>query len=549
MRIKQIIIFAAVLMIGTGILTFSACQKEDGDNNVNTVTSVRTASAVQSATRTASGSTSIKTTAAAALSTTAAGSTLNSSTGDSSDNNNLNGNTATETETQANSTEKEVGITDDNIQIEAEDALGEALIDLKGRIITCGGWDNFVLPVYDATLVNAQREVWIKKMEAAQEKYNFKLQVTKMASSTVFNKELVTNTLAGIKYFDVFYTQSQMAFPAFVNQNLIIPLDEYIDYNLPIIKVNTVMNQGTLWKGKHYGVTQYVSVMGLMIGCNAELIGREGQPEVLDLAENNLWTWEAMLSIAKNCTRDINGDGILDQYGLTGYNVSNWNFILTMLNSNGVIPIDLSSGRPVFSLDSPPAMRALQFVADLTFVHKVFISNSPKLYDQGMIAMAIVSGGGNRAPVKAGIVSRLLPLPKGPDVDRYQNTGTSQFFAISSLSENPGDVARVFTEGSILWTEEGVDIPEVAEVSLKYFPADWPWSTSNTTRYYTTERELLLRVEAGKTLRTDFTKGFPGVETYLNTYLATPLFKGEKSASQAVESVKSAIQDIFDANY
>lgn len=66
------------------------------------------------------------------------------------------------------------------------------------------------------------------------------------------------------------------------------------------------------YQGNQYGLP-YETVPTLMF-VNKSLLNREG----LDVPENN-WTWDDMYNICEKVTRDFDGDGILDQFGIYNY--------------------------------------------------------------------------------------------------------------------------------------------------------------------------------------------------------------------------------------
>ncbi len=49
-----------------------------------------------------------------------------------------------------------------------------------------------------------------------------------------------------------------------------------------------------------------------------------------------------------------------------------------------------------------------------------------------------------------------------------------------------------------------------------------------------------------KVFETDLSKGYPNYPQLISSDIANPIFKGEKSVVQALDSVKSKLQDILD---
>ncbi|MGI6148472.1 MAG: sugar ABC transporter substrate-binding protein [Firmicutes bacterium] len=102
------------------------------------------------------------------------------------------------------------------------------------------------------------------------------------------------------------------------------------------------------------------------------------------------WTWDDLLEAAKALTKDFDGDGKIDQWGL--YFKPDYYVLDAMIYAFGgrVLSEDLTQ----VMLDSDEAEAAVQFLVDLMWKHQV--SPSPQIYhglgnmfETGMAAMAI----------------------------------------------------------------------------------------------------------------------------------------------------------------
>ncbi len=436
----------------------------------------------------------------------------------------------------------------EDVEVSLTGKIGEMNIDLGGKTIVYSTYANYELPSDKADSYGPEHVILYKRIEAAQEKYNFKVEYKYLPAlnATTFLNAFLKDSLAGIKFADVIHFASSACFPMLAEQKMILSLDDYVDYELPIIKNNSLLYKGTLYKGKHYGTGWRYYSVGNVMAYNRTLIDREGQPDILGLVENNTWTWDVFLEIAKNCTRDINADGIIDQYGVVC--ATQLQFYYNMLNSNGVTGVEFSSGgKARVNLDTPQGIRALQFISDLNFVHKVFAQNIALYNQQNAALIALNGAGGNSPHIKLGIESIMIPNPMGPDMSKYANIGTSHTHCVTALCESPREVARIWTEASIIWTEELEPIPELLKVQLEKYPYDWKWSTSNTARYISSEREYISVIkELFKVCETDFNRGYPNLPTIINSNIITPLFTGQKSVSQVLDTVKPMMQDILD---
>ncbi len=149
-----------------------------------------------------------------------------------------------------------------DINVTMNNDIVDQNIDLKGRTLIIGSWSTSSgLPV-DAEGQTPQMIIWARRIKAAQEKYNFKAEfyIETGNSSTRYQENLITRTMAGIKLADIFRTATSYQFPLFVKNNIMVPLDEYIDYEAPMVKVNQYMYNGSYWMGRHYGISEWFGV-------------------------------------------------------------------------------------------------------------------------------------------------------------------------------------------------------------------------------------------------------------------------------------------------
>jgi arabinogalactan oligomer/maltooligosaccharide transport system substrate-binding protein len=98
---------------------------------------------------------------------------------------------------------------------------------------------------------------------------------------------------------------------------------------------------------------------------------------------------DEMIKVGKELTRDLDKDGIPDQYGLV-YNLNEPFFFAPWLGGFGGWPLD--GTKP--TLNTPAMVNALQFVQDLKFVHKIVpvecdYDAADALFKEGKAAMLI----------------------------------------------------------------------------------------------------------------------------------------------------------------
>jgi sn-glycerol 3-phosphate transport system substrate-binding protein len=83
-------------------------------------------------------------------------------------------------------------------------------------------------------------------------------------------------------------------------------------------------------------------------------------------------TWDELVTAAKALTKDTNGDGKIEQWGLNTNTDTNW-YLSTMIMQNGGKILSDDGKKVVYN--SPEGIEALQFWSDLVNKHKVMPSN------------------------------------------------------------------------------------------------------------------------------------------------------------------------------
>ena len=257
--------------------------------------------------------------------------------------------------------------------------------------------------------------------------------------------------MAGINYADIFFTNRSYAFPVWVNKNMLVCMDDYIDFN------NGPYANGwqvsTLWKGKHYGLNvSTINVTLYLITYNRAILQREGLPDIFQLQQEGKWTWDTMLNIAISTTKDTDGDGIIDQWGVDGEYTD---FLNKLVISNNTDFVRYENNKALFNLDDSRALRALQFASELYNIYKVAVptSLSPSTFFADGKAAIYTSHNydGNKVfPKDCGIAF----YPMGPNASDYIVATTGgPFMVIPTTAENPAEVAAILADMWDVWDE------------------------------------------------------------------------------------------------
>ncbi|HEX8279903.1 MAG TPA: extracellular solute-binding protein, partial [Chthoniobacterales bacterium] len=160
------------------------------------------------------------------------------------------------------------------------------------------------------------------------------------------------------------------------------------------------------WKGRRW-------LAGDQIGNHLTLVYNK------QLVPNPPRTLEELVAVGQSLTRDLNGDGKMDEYGLT-WNYREPFFFIPFLTGFGGWVMDENS-RP--TLDNERTVRAIQFVLDLRDKHRIIPKEgdyeiADMLFKEKRTAMIINgpwSWGGYKIPQE----SMVAPLPLNAESGQY----------------------------------------------------------------------------------------------------------------------------------
>jgi len=201
-------------------------------------------------------------------------------------------------------------------------------------------------------VANANSYVIIDKaIEQFEKKYkNVKIHyysgILKDDYSEWFSKQVLLG-----KTPDVFMILSN-DFNQFASMGILKELDELIDNDETFDKNNYFKT--ALLSGEYHGIQYalpYETVPNLMF-VNKTLLKKEG----IDVP-NSDWTWRDLYNICEKVTKDINGDGILDQFGIYNYD---W---LDAARTNGAVLFDENEMK--IDLSDEKVVEAVKFIKTL----------------------------------------------------------------------------------------------------------------------------------------------------------------------------------------
>jgi ABC-type glycerol-3-phosphate transport system substrate-binding protein len=369
------------------------------------------------------------------------------------------GSETTSQPTQPVAQQEDKGKGNDNANTQEDQA--EKKVDLNGQTIKIGVWwdDSDPRTVKEK---GPAEEAQIKLIEAAEAKYNCKIEFVKFGDYGKYVENFTVTSLSGEPFADIVRLELFWAFPQLVNKEFIQPIDQWIDASDP--KYIDWMRAGGSFKGHQYGMVDSApSPYGIFY--NKTLVQKLGLEDPYELQQKGEWTWDKFREFSKKATQDTNGDGKTDVWGLAGAYGKLKTLTEQMVYTNkGSVDKD-ENGDIKFSLNGPNAVEALQYVSDLFNVDKSIQQPIPDDASKEFIAGKGVMYAGfswelsNFTDNMKGQDLGYVFFPKGPKADKYVSyTPFGNMWMVSKYSKNAEAALHIIDEISL--NEEGRKLSE-----------------------------------------------------------------------------------------
>lgn len=335
--------------------------------------------------------------------------------------------------------------------------------DLGGRTVKIGWFDMKLTPFYGLDLNWAQPDGRLKAhLDRVQEMFNCTIEFTTWQG---FHNPgyVVAEVLTGNPNFDLYMIMSDQL-PILVAEGVIYPIGDVLDdeywARFPLVARDPAL---TKVLGRHYALDSVgqAGKSGLMLHWNMDMFAQFGFPDLYEVYESGDWTWDIFREIAVDATRDTDGDGEVDQWGLG----TAWNFAgyldLIALTNNGRLVKEVD-GRVEVAFDEPAMIETLEFWQQLVHHDKVVAPSGGLL--GGKVAMWIEHTNEiwmyQDLPDTYGVV----PLPRGPRADRHISPNEGGGVLIMPISvQNPRAIAELWNALFMLcepyfFEEQNVDL-------------------------------------------------------------------------------------------
>lgn len=200
---------------------------------------------------------------------------------------------------------------------------------------------------------------------------------------------------------------------AFFPVDTILP-DEYFEY---LSQITQTKNDRLRFNGRrlHFsaGVPDDYGHATFMVA-NLDIFERENLGDPYEMYYNGEWTWDKLEEIAIKATRDTDGDGEIDQWGLAWIEPT----FMIFANGGSITRLD-DNGKVVFSLGEPEAVEALRTYGEWNQKGYFVGDYQMREFMTGKAAVAVMPMWQVNQNNDWDFRFAVLPLAKGPSVDDY----------------------------------------------------------------------------------------------------------------------------------
>ena len=190
-------------------------------------------------------------------------------------------------------------------------------------------------------------------IEAFEEKYGG--EVTIMAVGWNKGANAIAESLETGDAIDLVFTEGNARFPGDAVSELYLPIDEYLDYDV----CDQASVDAFLYKGEHYVYTNSSITQPYLLFYNVTMFEEESLETPTELYNKGEWTYAKLLEYITHFTRDTDGDGEIDQWGLEPSRVKRQNIGFA---NDAMQVYEVGNGELAVSIDTQEMIQYYEFL-------------------------------------------------------------------------------------------------------------------------------------------------------------------------------------------
>ena len=414
--------------------------------------------------------------------------------------------------------------------------------DMGGRVIKIAVFYDMYYDSFDESLEDnpgledvERGQLMFDNVKRIEEKYNCKIEYVNPGSEAL-KSSLQTSVVAGTPDYDVYLTQMSFALALAVNgyfTDLSTIKGDYLDLNNDQNILRTLEMAGT----NCFFEKSVPNVTTTYLAYNAEMIKDAGLTDPRELYANGEWTWEKFAEYCTKLTKDTDNNGETDIFGYGGDLQMT---IQEFLASNDAILVKEDGNE---GLSDPKVLETFTYLGQLYSEKKVARPVVDDYYEglYGWINKQNAFGPTKMWVLQTGAKDidfeyHIVPFPQGPS-GQGENAGQSfgDYFVIPRGVKDPDKVYQVLEE-FFGWYCDDYDVRDEDMIAIG-------------EGCFMDEADLTMAFEMGNWgcgdiwTEIDNSTSPNREEGSLINGIFSFVINGEKTAAEAVESVKQPFQD------
>lgn len=253
-----------------------------------------------------------------------------------------------------------------------------------------------------------------------------------------YHQKILTMAAAGLTPDVLVLNRDQV--PSFADQGIIQPIDKWVAQEKNDPRKLAVEIKSGLFDGKLYGFPLFGGPN--VYAYNATMFSEAGVQSPVAMFRSGMWTWDNAVSIGKKVTRDLDGNGVVDQYMFPAISNFRPDWVPKVMTYGGGV---MNADQTDTLIDTPESIKGLQMFVDIAHVHHVAPRPGEMAtgFEQGGTATSYqwVSETPNLAKrVAAKFEVDLVPMPAGP-AGQFHIAGGAPM-CISSITKHPDEAYK-----------------------------------------------------------------------------------------------------------
>lgn len=154
---------------------------------------------------------------------------------------------------------------------------------------------------------------------------------------------------------DLVFTEGNMRFPGDAISELYLPIDTYLDYDV----CDQASADAFLYKGEHYVYTNSSITQPYLVFYNVTMFEEESLETPTELYNKGEWTYAKFLEYITYFTRDTDGDGEVDQWGMEPSRIKRQNIGFA---NDAMQVYEVGNGELAVSIDTEEMIQYYEFL-------------------------------------------------------------------------------------------------------------------------------------------------------------------------------------------